>query len=61
MKHNILYKQNLTVDIVDLEEELDLVVRRLARELVHRVQELLHYHWVYRYIGYWINMILPSN
>ena len=61
MKHNVLYNQNLTVDIVDLEEELDLVVRRLARELVHRVQELLHNQWVNRYIGYWINMILPSN
>ncbi len=31
----------LTVDVVDLEEELDLVVRGLPRELVHGVDELL--------------------
>ena len=31
----------LTVYVVDLEEELDLVVRRLSGELVHGVQELL--------------------
>ena len=31
----------LTVYVVDLEEELDLVVRRLYGELVHGVQELL--------------------
>lgn len=31
----------LTVDVVNLEEEPDLVVGSLAGELVHRVQELL--------------------
>ena len=31
----------LTVYVVDLEEELDLVVRRLSGELVHGVDELL--------------------
>jgi hypothetical protein len=31
----------LTIDVIDLEEELDLVVRRLSGELVHGVQELL--------------------
>ena len=31
----------LTVDVVDLEEELDLVVGTLAGELVHGVDELL--------------------
>ena len=31
----------LTVDVVDLEEELDLVVGALPGELVHRVDEFL--------------------
>jgi len=31
----------LTVDVVDFEQELDLVVRALAGELVHGVDELL--------------------
>ena len=34
-------KDLLTVDVVDHEEELDLVVRRLSGELVHGVDELL--------------------
>ncbi len=37
----IIHIQSLTIDVIDLEEELDLVVRRLSGELVHGVQELL--------------------
>ena len=37
-----MVKKRLTVDIVDFEEELDLVFRRLASELVHCVQEFLN-------------------
>ncbi len=37
----IIHIQALTIDVIDLEEELDLVVRRLSGELVHGVQELL--------------------
>jgi hypothetical protein len=37
----IIHIQPLTIDVIDLEEELDLVVRRLSGELVHGVQELL--------------------
>jgi hypothetical protein len=38
---SIIHIQALTVDVIDLEEELDLVVWRLSGELVHGVQELL--------------------
>ncbi len=37
----IIRIQVLTIDVIDLEEELDLVVWRLSGELVHGVQELL--------------------
>ena len=35
------YQKMLTVDVVDLEEELNLVFRCLASKLVHCVQEFL--------------------